>query len=244
MNQYYSKKDIDYSSQYVAPLTQEASGSLIMKTYLNVVGAVAAFTLITIGLFMGMGVENFVGFVTANSKAFMLVMILLCFGAPFLTQALIGPGASRAMQYTALGLYVLMEVAILAPILAFATIAFGLGIIFQAIGLSVSLFIALSAVVFMTRQDFSFLRSLLFFATIGSLITIVFAMIFHMSLGIFFCGLMVLLMGGYVLYETSTMLLHAGEDDDVRCAVMLFSTLMTLFFYILRILMIFAGGRR
>ncbi|MCF0234615.1 MAG: permease, partial [Thermoguttaceae bacterium] len=57
------------------------------------------------------------------------------------------------------------------------------------------------------------------------------------ALGIIFSGAMVALMCLYILYETSTLMLHASEDDDVVVAIALFSSLMTLFFYILRIFM-------
>ena len=48
---------------------------------------------------------------------------------------------------------------------------------------------------------------------------------------------MVALMSGYILYETSFVLLHHRTDQPVAAAVMLFSSVATLFYYILRILM-------
>ena len=58
---------------------------------------------------------------------------------------------------------------------------------------------------------------------------------FH--LGLFFSFAMVALMSGYILYESSMILKHFPTNHPVAAAVMLFSTVATLFMWILRILM-------
>ena len=91
--------------------------------------------------------------------------------------------------------------------------------------------------VFVTKKDHSGLAPIL---TVGSMIAfgvIIAGVCFGFHLGLFFSFAMVALMSGYILYETSFVMLHHRTDQPVAAAVMLFSSIATLFFYILRILM-------
>ena len=59
------------------------------------------------------------------------------------------------------------------------------------------------------------------------------------TLGTWFSAAMILFACGFVLYDTSRLILQSEEGDDVFMAVEIFSSLMTLFYYVLRILMAF-----
>ncbi len=48
---------------------------------------------------------------------------------------------------------------------------------------------------------------------------------------------MIVLMGGYILYETSLLMAYFRPTQHVAAALMLFSTIATLFLYVLRLLM-------
>jgi len=61
--------------------------------------------------------------------------------------------------------------------------------------------------------------------------------IFGFSLGALFAGAMVLLMAGYILYQTSIVLGTFLPTAHVAAALMLFSTVATLFWYVLQLLM-------
>lgn len=56
------------------------------------------------------------------------------------------------------------------------------------------------------------------------------------SLGIWFCGAMIVLMCGYILYDTSNVLHHLRTDQHVSAALELFASLATLFWYVLRLM--------
>jgi FtsH-binding integral membrane protein len=57
--------------------------------------------------------------------------------------------------------------------------------------------------VFLTKKDFTFLRGILTIGTFAAFGVIIAALIFGFSLGMLFCGALVLLMAGYILYQTA-----------------------------------------
>jgi FtsH-binding integral membrane protein len=63
------------------------------------------------------------------------------------------------------------------------------------------------------------------------------SLIFGFSLGIVFTGAMIALACGYILYDTSNVMLHCDETMDVVASIELFASLMTLFYYILHLLL-------
>jgi FtsH-binding integral membrane protein len=69
-------------------------------------------------------------------------------------------------------------------------------------------FAALTAVVFVTRKDFSFMRGILTWGGILALVLIVAATLFGFELGVFFSVAMVAFAGAAILYDTSNVLHH------------------------------------
>ena len=55
--------------------------------------------------------------------------------------------------------------------------------------------------------------------------------------GAIFSGFVILVMAGYILYQTSLVMSYFPPTADVAAALMLFSTIATLFWYVLRLLM-------
>lgn len=143
---------------------------------------------------------------------------------------------SRGMQYLGLGLYVVAEAIIFVPLLAIAK-AFHPGVIADAGVLTVFLFAGLTATVFITKKDFSFLRGALTIAMFGAMGLIVASLLFGFTLGTIFSGAMILLASGYVLYYTSQVLAHYRPTQHVSAALALFSAIALLFWYVLRLLM-------
>ena len=56
-------------------------------------------------------------------------------------------------------------------------------------------------------------------------------------MGSLFAGFGVMLMGGYILYQTSAVMKSFPPTHHVAAALMLFSTIATLFWYVLQLLM-------
>ena len=94
-----------------------------------------------------------------------------------------------------------------------------------------------AAIVFVTRRDFSFLRSVLIWGGVGALLLIVAGVIFGFELGVFFSVGMIVLAGGSILHDTSKVLHHYPEDRYVAAALELFASVALLFWYVLRLLM-------
>jgi len=61
--------------------------------------------------------------------------------------------------------------------------------------------------------------------------------IFGFNLGLWFSAGMVLLAAGAILYTTSNVLHHYGEDQYVGASLELFAAVAILFWYVLRIFM-------
>jgi len=95
--------------------------------------------------------------------------------------------------------------------------------------------------VFITRADFSYLRSALFigsFAAIGVAICVMFIPgIQSQGLSLLIGGVFVVLAAGYILYHTSQVLHHYPVNMYVAASLALFASLATLFWYILQIMM-------
>ncbi len=114
-------------------------------------------------------------------------------------------------------------------------------IVMNAMGLTGLIFMGLSAYVLTTRKDFSFIGGFLmvgillaFFAGLGA----VFFQIPALALAV--SAMFVLLMSGFILYETSN-ILHGGETNYIMATVSLYVSIYNLFTSLLQILG-FLGG--
>ena len=171
-------------------------------------------------------------------------LVLLTFmGVSWVAQKMAMSQASRGMQYAGLGLYTLAEALILTPLVTVAISfpQFGADLVYQAMLLTALTFGGLTAVVFYTGANFSFLKGFLgiaFFAVMG---LIAVSLIFGLNLGTWFSVAMVALLAVNILYQTSTIRDEFPTDAYVAAALWLVGSIATLFFYILQILMAFAG---
>jgi hypothetical protein len=96
---------------------------------------------------------------------------------------------------------------------------------------------ALTAVVFITRKDFSFLRTILMFGGFAAMGLIVVAILFGFTLGPIFTYAMIAFACGYILYDTSNVLHHYRIGQHIAAALALFASVALLFWYILRLFM-------
>jgi FtsH-binding integral membrane protein len=146
--------------------------------------------------------------------------------------------ASPGVQYLGLALYVVAEVVIFCPLLFLATVVSEQPNIVPTAGvLTLLMFGGLTATVFITKKDFSFLRGALGIASFGALGLIFAGMLFGFNLGLFFSVAMVGLASGYVLYYTSNLIHHYRPNQHVAASLALFSAIALMFWYVVRILM-------
>ncbi|HWU88171.1 MAG TPA: Bax inhibitor-1 family protein [Kofleriaceae bacterium] len=151
---------------------------------------------------------------------------------------------SRGMQYAGLGIYVVAEALTFVPLLAIVAvktasiIARGGGdpnILRDSALVTLAIFGALTASVFLSKKDFSFLRSALLTASSAALMLIVLSLTFGFNLGLVFSIAMVVLAAGYILYQTSQILAHYHPEQYVAASLALFSSVALMFWYVIRI---------
>lgn len=142
-------------------------------------------------------------------------------------------------QYLAMAIYVVAEAILFVPLIYVAIILSGeggLNLINQAAILTLSLFTGLSAIVLLTKKDFSFLRSALMIGGFLAMGLIVAGIAFGFNLGLWFSVGMVALASVAILYQTSNMVHKYDENQYVAASLGLFGSLMLLFWYILSFL--------
>jgi FtsH-binding integral membrane protein len=221
---------------FAANAAVEDRAAFLVRTYLHLVGAIFAFVFLETFFFMTPIARIFAELVLMGPLGGMGWLLVLggFMAVSYLAQWWARSGASPMMQYAGLGLYVLAESVIFIPLL-FIAATYDPAAIPTAGLVTLVLFGGLTGIVFMTRKDFSFMKGILGVLALGALATIVCAVLFGFSLGVWFSGAMVVLMGGYILYYTSNVLLHYRTDQHVAAALVLFSSIATLFWYVLRI---------
>ena len=150
---------------------------------------------------------------------------------------------SKPVQYAGLAIYTFAEACLFLPLVMIALGVTGgdATILVQASLMTGLLFIGLTATVFVTRKDFSFLKSALMVGGFVALGLIVCSILFGFSLGLVFSAGMVILAAGAILYTTSNILHHYQEDQYVGASLQLFASVVMLLWYVLRILIALLG---
>jgi len=215
----------------VGELDEQSRGTFVSRTYGHLFGAVLAFTLIEVFLFK-------TGLALTIAQGMLGVSWLLVLGGfvvvSWIARAAAHRAVSKAAQYAALAGYVVAEALIFVPLLVVAD-RVAPGAISSAAAITFVAFTALTAVVFFTRKDFSFLRGILCWGGIIALVLIVAGVIFGFQLGTFFSVAMIALAGGAILYDTSNVLHHYSEDRYVAAALELFASVALMLWYVLRL---------
>ena len=209
--------------------------SFITKTYLHLAGAIGLFVILEAVLLHLPFTKGLVEMMLGGQLSWLIVLGLFMV-VSFIANRWATSATSLAMQYAGLGLYVLAESIIFVPLLYIAERGYP-GAISSAAITTLFLFGGLTAIVFITRKDFSFLRSILLFGGLAAFGFIVVAILFQFSLGPIFIYAMIALACGYILYDTSNVMLHYRIGQHVAAALALFASVALLFWYILQLFM-------
>jgi FtsH-binding integral membrane protein len=228
----------EFDRPFAAQAEADARAAFIRRVYGHLAGSVLAFVCLE-ALLLNTVTPEMVFSIFGRSHFGLLAVFLAFWGASWIAQVWARSETSVGLQYAGLGLYIVAEAVIFLPMLYIArNYLQDQTLIPKAAIMTLAVFGGLTMSVFVTRKDYSFLGPAL---CVGSWIAfgvIVAAMLFGgFSLGLFFSFAMVALISGYILYQTSAVLLHMRTDQHVAAALMLFSSVATLFYYILRILM-------
>ena len=224
-----------------APAADRAA--FFRRTYGLVAAAFGAFAVTLFALFASGIAETFMRSIAGVGSWGMLGVMVLFWLGTTAAQSLAFSRASRAAQYAGLGIYVILQALIFVPLIfytAYVTKGNPGEILIPACMVTGALVVALTAVVFMMNVDFSFLKVAIVIGSICALGVIVVSLIAGWSLGTWFSIAMILLMATVILYQTNEIKNTMETDQHVAAAFVLFSSFVTLLFYVIRL---FAGRR-
>ncbi|QNM85379.1 US12 family protein [Polaribacter pectinis] len=216
--------------------TDQVRVDFYKKTYTHVAGGVLLFVLFEYLLLQSDVIVNFMLSMTQGWK--WLVMLGGFMLATSYAESTVMKTSDKNIQYMAFALYVFAQAIIFVPLLYMAIFyTESAALVQQAAIVTLALFVGISAVVLVTKKDFSFLKAGLtvgFFIAIGLIIA---GALFGFDLGLWFSVAMCLLAGGSILYQTSNLVNKFGTEDYIPAALGLFASLMLLFWYVLSIFM-------
>ena len=218
----------------VAALGDDARAAFLTRTYAHLLGAILLFALIEVFFFTS-------GLAVTIYNALTGVSWLLVLGGfvvvSWFASRAAATAESKAAQYGALGGFVLAEAIIFVPLLVMAELSVGGGVIGSAAWVTLLGFSALTAIVFFTGKDFSFLGGIVKWGLGLALVAIVAGVLFGFNLGTWFSVAMIGLAGAAILYDTSKVLNEYPEDRYVSAALTLFASVALMFWYVLRLFM-------
>jgi FtsH-binding integral membrane protein len=108
---------------------------------------------------------------------------------------------------------------------------------------TLAIFGVLTAIVFVSKKDFSFLGPILGISSFVILGIIVLGAFGLLNLGTFFCVALVVFASGAILYDTSNVLHKYRTEQYVAAALALFASVGILFWYILQIVISLSSRR-
>lgn len=210
--------------------------SFIRKTYMLLAAAILAFIVVE-GFLFASGIANMIASVIFGGGAIGWLLVLgLFMGVSFLANRWATSDTSKATQFMGLGIFIVAEAIIFVPLIWMAAVYSGDATVLAKAGIvTLGLFLGITATVFITRSDFSFLGPIIAIGGFAALGFIVASAIFGFTLGNVFAFIMVAFAGTAILYETSNVLHRYNTNQHVAASLTLFASVALLFWYILTI---------
>jgi uncharacterized protein len=211
--------------------------AFIRKTYLHLLGAVLAFCGLEV-LYLNTSLAgDMMQRMASGGNGALFITLILFVGCSWLARSWASSSTSVGMQYAGLALYVFAQSLIFVPILYYAAHYAGPDVIPTAGLITLLLFAGLTASVFISGKDFSFLRTGLTVAGLAAVGLIVCSWLFGFNLGTLFTVAIIALACGYILYDTSNVLHKYQIGQHVAASLALFASVALLFMYILDLVM-------
>lgn len=208
----------------------------IRRTYLLLAAAILAFICVEAFFFATPAAGLIANLIFSSGGVGWLVVLGLFMGVSFLANRWATSETSRLTQYLGLGFFIVAEAVIFVPLITISTYYAGDATVLLKAGVvTIGLFLGITATVFLTRSDFSFLGPILAIGGFIALGFIVSSILFGFSLGSVFAFVMVAFAGTAILYETSNVLHRFKTDQHVAASLTLFASIALLFWYILSI---------
>lgn len=236
----------EYTNPFVVAAASPATrADFYRKTYLLVAASCAAFGLLLAGVLSVPEIVNPLTrlFFGSGGLGWLLVLGGFWLISMFANRLAFG-GVSAGTQLAGLGIYVVAEVLLFAPMLNVLMLQFGSATLSEIVAPAAvsTLLLAggLTATVFMTKTDFSFLRAFVsvgFFVALG---VIVLTTLFGAGVGTWLIIALTAFIAVVILYQTWMVKTQFRPDQHVGAALIIFSGIATLFWYVI---MLFASRR-
>jgi FtsH-binding integral membrane protein len=217
----------------VAQIGVDARAEFIAKTYTHLLFAILAFVALEVFLFTSGLAEPMAQAMLSVSWLFVLGGFVL---VGWIASRVAHHATSLGAQYTALVLYVVAEAIIFVPLL-YSAMEVAPGAVNSAAMVTLLGFVALTAIAFVTRKDFSFLKGFLMWGGLVALAMIVGGVLFGVDLGVYFSMGMVGFAGAAILYDTSNVIHHFPEDRYVAASLELFASVALMLWYVIQLFM-------
>ena len=208
----------------------------IRKTYLHLGAELMAVAGVTALCLQVPAMQKLAMLLMGN---FIIIYIAAFFGVALVSRKLMEGSKSIAVQYAGAGLWVFFLGLLITPLAMVAHARFGsYAVLGEALIMTGCVFGGLTAYVFFTKKDFSFMG--------GALAVISWTMVGIALISFLFGGFggspiwsiaWVILLGGWVLYDTSNVLHHRRVDQYVAASVDLLVDFVYMFIHILSLLM-------
>jgi len=218
----------------VIDLPEVDRATFIRRTYAHLAGAVGAFALLAT-LLLNSTLAPALTKTMLGGRWTWLIVLGVYMLVSHIAHRWAASTTKRSTQYLGLGLYVVATALLFTPLLLIAK-SIDVMIIPKAGLITGGLFLGLTWIAFTTKKDFSFMGGFLrvgMFVAIGAIVA---SMIFGFNLGLFFSFIMVALLAGCVLYDTSNVIHHYNTSQDVAASLSLFASFSTLLWYVIQIL--------
>jgi FtsH-binding integral membrane protein len=229
-----------YGNPYVIAADAGAAerSRFVRRTYMHLAAAILAFAALET-VFLNSPLAPAMMKLMVGTQFSWLIVLGLFMAVSWLADNWARSGASMALQYAGLALYVVSQAIIFIPLLYVAAFYSSPEVIPMAAMITGGLFLGLTGVVVTSRVDFSFLRGVLVIGSFVALGFIVASILFGFNLGTFFAGAMVAFAAAATLYSTSAIFRDYRTDQYVAASLSLFASVALLFWYILRIVLSF-----
>ncbi|MDE2077882.1 MAG: Bax inhibitor-1/YccA family protein [Burkholderiales bacterium] len=201
---------------------QAGSARKVLRNTYALLGMTIAFSAAVAGTSMAMGWP----------APGLILSLIGTLGLFYLTHKLANRASGLAAVFALTGFMGYMLGPILNQVLA---LPHGAAVVTNALGSTAVAFLALSAIAWTSKRDFSFMGSYLMVGMLVALALGLGAMFFEVpALSLAVSGLVVLLMCGMILFETSR-IVQGGETNYILATVSLYSSLYNLFLSLLQL---------
>jgi FtsH-binding integral membrane protein len=212
--------------------------TFVGKVYKHVAAALAAFLVFEVILFstgIAGRMEDF--FLRGGGGRWLLLL-----GGVMVANAFVSKAATDLLspqrQYFGLFGSALIEAIIFAPFLSYVLSQDdGTDTLLQAAVITGIGFAILTGIGLFTKSDLSWMRPIMMWGFGLAILAIIGGVMFGFNLGLWFSVAMIGLAGISILYQTQSVVRRYPVDAYVAAAVGVFSSLMMMFWYVLRLLM-------